>query len=109
MVADESLKKVIWVGSSRRELRSFPEPVQDHVGYALYVAQRGGKRREDAPWLWRRRRRGSRQRLPRRHIPRRLYRAIRRKFVRARRFSEEVEDRTGNATARNGFDSATVA
>ena len=37
------LKKVIWVGSSRRDLRSFPDPVQDHIGYALYVAQRGGK------------------------------------------------------------------
>jgi len=24
-------------------LRAFPETVQDHVGYALYVAQRGGK------------------------------------------------------------------
>jgi phage-related protein len=24
-------------------LRDFPEPVQDHTGYALYVAQRAGK------------------------------------------------------------------
>jgi phage-related protein len=46
MVADVPLKKVIWVGSSRRDLRTFPEPVQDHVGYALYVAQRGGKHRD---------------------------------------------------------------
>ncbi len=46
MVADESLKNVIWVGSSRRDVRSFPEPVQDHIGYALYVAQRGGKHRD---------------------------------------------------------------
>ncbi len=37
------LKPVIWVGSSREDLRGFPGPVQDHVGYALYVAQRGGK------------------------------------------------------------------
>lgn len=35
MVADESLKNVIWVGSSRRDLRSFPALVQDHIGYAL--------------------------------------------------------------------------
>ena len=34
------------VGSSRKDLRSFPEPVQDHMGYALYVAQRGGKHRD---------------------------------------------------------------
>jgi phage-related protein len=37
------LKPVIWVGSSREDLCEFPEPVQDHMGYALYVAQRGGK------------------------------------------------------------------
>ena len=34
---------MIWVGASRKDLREFPEPVQDHIGYALYVAQRGGK------------------------------------------------------------------
>ncbi len=37
-----SLKPVVWVGSSRDDLREFPEAVQDHMGYALYVAQRGG-------------------------------------------------------------------
>jgi phage-related protein len=37
---------VIWVGSSRQDLRDFPDPVQDRVGYALYVAQRGGKHRD---------------------------------------------------------------
>lgn len=46
-MADEPfLKPVIWVGSSRKDLRSFPEPVQDHMGYALYVAQRGGRHRD---------------------------------------------------------------
>ena len=40
------LKPVIWVGSSLRDLCEFPEPVQDHVGYALYVAQQGGKHRD---------------------------------------------------------------
>jgi phage-related protein len=29
------LKPVIWVGSSRKDLREFPGPVQDHIGYAL--------------------------------------------------------------------------
>ena len=43
---EPSLKPVIWVGSSRKDLRTFPEPVQDHMGYALYVAQRGGKHRD---------------------------------------------------------------
>lgn len=39
------LKPVIWVGSSRKDLRGFPDSIQDHMGYALYVAQRGGKHR----------------------------------------------------------------
>jgi phage-related protein len=46
MPAEAPLKPVIWVGSSRRDLRAFPAPVQDHVGYALYAAQRGGKHRD---------------------------------------------------------------
>jgi phage-related protein len=46
MTADLFLKPVIWVGSSRKDLREFPESVRDHMGYALYVAQRGGKRRD---------------------------------------------------------------
>jgi len=37
---------VIWVGSSREDLREFPDQVQDHVGYALFVAQAGGKHRD---------------------------------------------------------------
>ncbi len=45
MTAEPSLKPVVWVGSSRRDLRAFPEIVQDHMGYALYIAQRGGKHR----------------------------------------------------------------
>lgn len=49
MSADELLKKVIWVGSSRRDLGVFPGPVQDHIGYALYIAQRGGKHRDAKP------------------------------------------------------------
>lgn len=40
------LKPVIWIGSSRKDLRAFPDPVQDHMGYALYVAQCGGKHRD---------------------------------------------------------------
>jgi len=43
MTEEPFLKPVVWVGSSRKDLRAFPEPVQDHMGYALYVAQRGGK------------------------------------------------------------------
>lgn len=37
------LKPLVWVGQSKREFLGFPEPVQDIFGYALYVAQSGGK------------------------------------------------------------------
>ena len=37
------LSRLIWVGSSLKDMREFHEPVQDHMGYALYVAQLGGK------------------------------------------------------------------
>lgn len=42
----QPLKPVIWVGSSRKDLRQFPDAVQDHMGYALYVAQCGDKHRD---------------------------------------------------------------
>jgi phage-related protein len=50
MSDDTRLKPLIWIGTSLKDLREFPSPVQDHVGYALYVAQRGGKH-EDAKVL----------------------------------------------------------
>jgi phage-related protein len=36
-----SLKPLYWVGSSKRDLRSLPGPVEDLFGYALYLAQDG--------------------------------------------------------------------
>ena len=39
----ESLKPVVWVGDSLRVLKSFPSAVQDEVGFALFLAQRGEK------------------------------------------------------------------
>jgi len=44
-----SLKQVIWIGSSRRDFRALPRPVKSHMGYALYVAQQGGKHRDAKP------------------------------------------------------------
>jgi phage-related protein len=46
MTDEPPLKPVVWVGSSRKDLRKFPDPVQHQVGYAIYVAQRGGKHRD---------------------------------------------------------------
>jgi hypothetical protein len=37
----EDLKPVIWVGSSRSDLKQFPPEVQDVMGFALYLAQVG--------------------------------------------------------------------
>ena len=49
MSADELLKKVVWLGSSRKNLRAFPAPVRDHIGYALYMAQCGSKHPDAKP------------------------------------------------------------
>jgi phage-related protein len=46
MTDEPSLKSVTWVGTSLKDLREFPETMQDHMGYALYVAQRGGKHQD---------------------------------------------------------------
>jgi phage-related protein len=46
MTEERSIKPVVWVGTSRKDLREFPAAVQDHMGYALYVAQLGGKHRD---------------------------------------------------------------
>jgi phage-related protein len=43
---EPSSKPVVWVGSSRKDLGAFPDAVQDHIGYALYVAQQGGRHRD---------------------------------------------------------------
>jgi phage-related protein len=38
---DDALKPVIWIGSSRRDLRGMPQQVRSDVGQALYTAQQG--------------------------------------------------------------------
>jgi len=38
------LKPLFWMGSSRKDLKSFPAEVQDGMGYALRDAQFGGQR-----------------------------------------------------------------
>lgn len=37
------LKPLIWIGSAKKDLKTFPEDVQDVMGYALYLAQTGGR------------------------------------------------------------------
>jgi phage-related protein len=45
----ERLRPVVWVRSSKEDLRKFPEPAQSHIGFALQVAQRGGKHPDAKP------------------------------------------------------------
>ncbi len=44
-----SLKPVVWLGDSLRELKTFPAVVQDELGYAIYLAQRGDKHVSSKP------------------------------------------------------------
>ena len=43
IMPSEELHELFWVGSSLDDLREFPEDVQDVIGYALHIAQSGGK------------------------------------------------------------------
>jgi phage-related protein len=40
-IVEPGPKPVIWLGSSRQDLRSFPRQVRIHMGEALYAAQMG--------------------------------------------------------------------
>ncbi|SKB13897.1 conserved hypothetical protein [Planktothrix sp. PCC 11201] len=42
-------KPVQWIGSSKDDLREFPEEVRDVIGYALYLAQMGSKHESAKP------------------------------------------------------------
>lgn len=37
------MKRLFWVGSSRNDLKEFPEEVQDEMGHGLYLAQMGDR------------------------------------------------------------------
>lgn len=45
------MKPVHWVGSSLDDLREFPEDVRREVGFALEIAQRGGKALNAVPLI----------------------------------------------------------
>lgn len=48
-MGDEDIKPVVWIGSSYRDFRAFPEAVQDGLGYALFRAQQGEKHESAKP------------------------------------------------------------
>jgi phage-related protein len=37
------MKRLIWIGSSRQDLKEFPDEIQDEMGHALYLAQMGDR------------------------------------------------------------------
>jgi len=43
------MKPLFWLGSSKKDLTSLPDDVQDVFGYALHLAQGGGKHPEAKP------------------------------------------------------------
>lgn len=49
MLDTRRVKPLFWIGDSRKELRTFPEQVQDVFGYALHLAQTGAKHPDAKP------------------------------------------------------------
>src|SRR5437764_12066422 len=43
MTATQRPKPLIWIGRTKKDLKTFPEDVQDVFGYALHLAQMGSK------------------------------------------------------------------
>lgn len=43
------MKPLYWVGSSKKDLQSLPDDVQDIFGYGLYLAQMGSKHLQAKP------------------------------------------------------------
>lgn len=43
------MKKLVWVGPSRKELQAMPESIKDAFGFALWLAQTGAKHDQAKP------------------------------------------------------------
>jgi phage-related protein len=43
-------RPLLWVASSKRDLMAMPQSVQREMGFALSVAQHGGKHAKAKPW-----------------------------------------------------------
>ena len=42
-------KELVWIGSTKEDLKKFPEQVRNVMGYALHVAQAGGRHPDAKP------------------------------------------------------------
>lgn len=49
-VSPRSQKPIEWAGSAKKDLLAFPDGARRNVGYALGVAQLGGKHPAAKPW-----------------------------------------------------------
>jgi len=49
IIRKQTTKPLFWLGSSRKDLRGFPEPVKDIIGHALFIAQLGRKHEDAKP------------------------------------------------------------
>lgn len=45
------MRRIVWVGSSLKDLRKFPEAVKDEVGYILYLVQIGEHHKNIKPLI----------------------------------------------------------
>ena len=46
MPGEPSTQPLIWIGSSLKDFRAFSDEVKSEMGYALFLAQRGGRHRK---------------------------------------------------------------
>lgn len=47
--SNDEIKPLLWLGSARKDLTNMPDEVQSTFGYALYLAQTGGKHEQAKP------------------------------------------------------------
>lgn len=47
---EEQQKTLFWLGSSKKDLKSLPDEVQDTFGFALHLAQEGKKHKQAKPF-----------------------------------------------------------
>ncbi len=47
--ANDEIKPLHWIGSSKKDLSNMPDEVQSTFGYALYLAQTGSKHNQAKP------------------------------------------------------------
>lgn len=46
---EQRTKKLLWIGSAKKDLKAMPDDVQDTFGYALHLAQTGIKHKQTKP------------------------------------------------------------